>query len=207
MISIIFISVKTAKSKWKKLRDSHRDALKRKNATRSGQSGKQIREWKYEKVMEFLIPYMTNRNRTTNYTSQTNINEQETNSLENNVTDEFFETSSNHTRSTPEDRPSVQHSPSPTSSVSSSTCRNATRKSDEISNLLIQHHANRERIRQEKLEIQSLIEKNNTLDEMDTFFLSISKSVKKLSHYMQLQAKRKIFNVLLELEELELQNT
>lgn len=137
MISIIFISVKTAKSTWKKLRDSHRDALKRKNATRSGQSGKQIREWKYEKVMEFLIPYMTNRNRTTNYTSQTNINEEETNSLESNVTDEFFDTSSNHTRSTPEDRPSVQHSPSPTSSVSASTCRNATRKSDEINKIKI----------------------------------------------------------------------
>lgn len=78
------VSVQTAKAKWKRLRDNHRDALKRKNATRSGQATKQTREWKYEKIMEFLLPYMTNRERSTNFNSpiiQSNENENSCSSL------------------------------------------------------------------------------------------------------------------------------
>ncbi|CAG4957128.1 unnamed protein product [Parnassius apollo] len=51
--------VKTAKSRRKQLRDNHRDALKRQNATRSGQARKQRKEWKYQKAMSFLLPYMS----------------------------------------------------------------------------------------------------------------------------------------------------
>ncbi|XP_028025952.1 uncharacterized protein LOC114239769 isoform X2 [Bombyx mandarina] len=64
--------VKTAKSRWKQLRDNHRDALKRQNATRSGQARKQRKEWKYQKAMSFLLPYMCNRDGSSNFVTLDN---------------------------------------------------------------------------------------------------------------------------------------
>lgn len=61
------ISVKEVKQKWKKLRDSYRDALKRASETASrgvsegGGSGKRAYPWKYMSRMQFLQPYMGNR--------------------------------------------------------------------------------------------------------------------------------------------------
>lgn len=36
------------------------------NTTRSGQAATNINTWKYAELMEFLLPYMKNRNRSTN---------------------------------------------------------------------------------------------------------------------------------------------
>lgn len=140
---------------------------------------------------------MTNRERSTNYHPQTNEIGQETNSLQSNEDSEISNETEVHSPSPP---------PSQTSSILSAASRRTKRKSEEISDLLIQHQANRERLRKEREEIKSLLEKNNSFDEMDTFFLSMSKSLKKLSPYVQLQTKRKIFNAILEAEELEIRN-
>lgn len=64
-----FVSVKEAKAEWKKLRDNHRDSLKRMKTTRSGQAATNSNTWKYAEVMEFLLPYMKNRSRSTNFNS------------------------------------------------------------------------------------------------------------------------------------------
>ncbi|CAG9792725.1 unnamed protein product [Diatraea saccharalis] len=61
--------VTTAKCRWKQLRDNHRDALKRQNATRSGQARRQRKEWKYQNAMSFLLPYTCNRDRASNFES------------------------------------------------------------------------------------------------------------------------------------------
>ncbi|XP_049861974.1 uncharacterized protein LOC126355653 [Schistocerca gregaria] len=42
------------KTDWRKLRDSHRNALKRRE-TKSGQAAANSKKWKYEKEMEFLL--------------------------------------------------------------------------------------------------------------------------------------------------------
>ncbi|CAH0400699.1 unnamed protein product [Chilo suppressalis] len=57
-------SVKEVKLKWKKLRDSYRDALKRQSemlAKEPGNSSKKVYPWKYMGLMQFLQPYMSNR--------------------------------------------------------------------------------------------------------------------------------------------------
>ncbi|GBP59231.1 hypothetical protein EVAR_97733_1 [Eumeta japonica] len=49
-----FASVTEAKAQWKKLRDIHRDSLKRRRF-------KHMEPWKYSQQMAFLIPHMMNR--------------------------------------------------------------------------------------------------------------------------------------------------
>ncbi|CAG9771539.1 unnamed protein product [Ceutorhynchus assimilis] len=53
-----------AKTLWLKLLNCHRDALRRqKKFLRSGASAVAIKQWKYQKQMQFLVPYMPNRPR------------------------------------------------------------------------------------------------------------------------------------------------
>ncbi|XP_026741635.1 nucleolar protein dao-5-like [Trichoplusia ni] len=57
-------SVKEVKLKWKKLRDSYRDALKRQSemlAKDPANPAKKSYPWKYMGLMQFLQPYMSNR--------------------------------------------------------------------------------------------------------------------------------------------------
>lgn len=60
-IIITFVSVQTAKTEWKKLRDNHRDALKRAKLGKNKLLPAQITTWKYAKVMQFLEPHMKYR--------------------------------------------------------------------------------------------------------------------------------------------------
>ncbi|CAH2003198.1 unnamed protein product [Acanthoscelides obtectus] len=57
------------KELWRKLRDCHRDALRRQRKSKSGDKAKNIKLWTYQKQMEFLIPYMANRSTTGNIES------------------------------------------------------------------------------------------------------------------------------------------
>ncbi|XP_075973142.1 uncharacterized protein LOC142974597 isoform X2 [Anticarsia gemmatalis] len=47
-----------AKANWKKLRDSHREALRRRNPE-NGPSAQTLGKWKYEDEMKFLVPQNT----------------------------------------------------------------------------------------------------------------------------------------------------
>ncbi|KAG8228679.1 hypothetical protein J437_LFUL008667 [Ladona fulva] len=49
------------KCEWKKLRDCHRNALKWRNSSTSGQDGVCKRPWKYEEEMTFLLDFMANK--------------------------------------------------------------------------------------------------------------------------------------------------
>ncbi|XP_045101898.1 uncharacterized protein LOC123498650 isoform X2 [Portunus trituberculatus] len=51
---------KYIKHEWKKLQDCFRQALGRRK-TSSGQAAKKIKPWRYEHQMEFLIPFMNQR--------------------------------------------------------------------------------------------------------------------------------------------------
>lgn len=54
-------SVQVAKIEWKKLRDNHRDALKRAKLGKNKLLPAQITTWKYAKAMQFLEPHMKYR--------------------------------------------------------------------------------------------------------------------------------------------------
>ncbi|KAJ0172685.1 hypothetical protein K1T71_011824 [Dendrolimus kikuchii] len=76
--------------------------------------------------------------------------------------------------------------------------------------LLQLNQENRERLQREREELKTMIlPKNNeeSLDDMDHFFLSMARNLKKRSPFLLLQAKRKIINIVLEAEDFEIQNT
>ncbi|KAG8304173.1 hypothetical protein J6590_100662 [Homalodisca vitripennis] len=73
MSSVGCDSGEDAKSAWKKLRNNHRDALRRhKHMNKSGAAATDIKPWKFEAQMELLLQYMVNENRGTNFTSDDN---------------------------------------------------------------------------------------------------------------------------------------
>lgn len=53
-------SVENLRGEWKKLQDSHRQAMLRRK-TRSGQGAKNMKPWKYEALMSFLLSDLTAR--------------------------------------------------------------------------------------------------------------------------------------------------
>ncbi|KAG5868647.1 hypothetical protein JTB14_036632 [Gonioctena quinquepunctata] len=56
-----------AKSIWLKLRNNHREALRRQKIyLKSGAAATPSRQWKYQKQIDFLLPYMVNRARESN---------------------------------------------------------------------------------------------------------------------------------------------
>lgn len=62
-IHYFFITVNTVKSDWKKIRDCHRDAIKRRRLLRNERDPQSVKKWKFEDQMEFLLKFMTNRKR------------------------------------------------------------------------------------------------------------------------------------------------
>ncbi|RZF41133.1 hypothetical protein LSTR_LSTR010785 [Laodelphax striatellus] len=58
---------------WQKLRESHREAIRRQSLQKkSGQGALKNKPWTYQKQMEFLLPFMRNRKTTSNVQSEAN---------------------------------------------------------------------------------------------------------------------------------------
>lgn len=55
------IIAEKCKSEWTKLRNCFLNAIRRRRSKTSGQSAKYIQPWKYSQQMEFLLPYLENR--------------------------------------------------------------------------------------------------------------------------------------------------
>lgn len=199
MICLLIVSVTTAKCRWKQLRDNHRDALKRQNATRSGQARKQRKEWKYQNAMSFLIPYMCNRDRASNFESLEDSSNDNSNQPN---TDDNSQESNGNLPSTANNLASDNSTPSgPIPSTSKK------RKNDEILDILRKNQENRELLRQERMEIKNMMVARDKHDEIDSFFLNLAASTKKLPYYLQLQIKRNCFNAVMTAEETNLQQS
>lgn len=56
-----YFSVKIARTEWRKLRDNHREALKRAKLGQNKLLPAQVTTWKYAKAMQFLEPHMKYR--------------------------------------------------------------------------------------------------------------------------------------------------
>ncbi|XP_035430417.2 uncharacterized protein LOC118262877 [Spodoptera frugiperda] len=54
-------NIKTARTEWRKLRDNHREALKRAKLGQNKLLPAQVTTWKYAKAMQFLEPHMKYR--------------------------------------------------------------------------------------------------------------------------------------------------
>lgn len=60
----IFVPVRSAKTEWKKLRDNHRDSLKRQKFKSTPNT------WRYASIMEFLVPHMKSREKSFSATEE-----------------------------------------------------------------------------------------------------------------------------------------
>ncbi|XP_048484041.1 uncharacterized protein LOC125490065 [Plutella xylostella] len=187
--------VQTAKAKWKKMRDNHRDAIKRQNSTRSGQAAKQITKWKYQKIMEFLLPFMQNRKRTSNFRDDSESYDDDTqmsatlNTTLNTAGDQM---SNDSELIQLEDLLSNDHTQSTQSSGFSSKSKN--RKLGDGSELLSQFQSNNEQRTKERAELKEIL---TASDDFDHFFLAI----------LQLKVKRTAMTALMEAEEINEENS
>jgi len=67
LVNLNYVTGELAKDTWTKLRCRHGDAPRRqKKSFKSGAAADTIRQWKFQKQMSFLLPYMTNRKREAN---------------------------------------------------------------------------------------------------------------------------------------------
>lgn len=187
-LCLLIVSVKTAKSRWKQLRDNHRDALKRQNATRSGQARKQRKEWKYQKAMSFLLPYMSNRDRSTNFAPLDDSVSETSNPP--NIIEESSQESCNFLPSDSNSFPSV-NDPSDSTTSGPLPSSSKKRKNDEILDLLKNNQKRRELLERERIEVKKMMSASEKYDEIDLFFLNLAASTKKLPYYLQLQIKKK----------------
>ncbi|XP_063530921.1 uncharacterized protein LOC134755455 [Cydia strobilella] len=198
---IKFKDVQSAKSRWKQLRDSHRDALKRQKTKKSGQSPRKIREWKYQKIMEYLLPYMSNRERdssleNTILSQKTDDSSSQTSNKSNDDLSLRSEIASQNSNKSNDDL-SLRTKIASTSDVSSSSKK---KKEDDLSCILNRHLENQENFRKERQELKEFL-KPTDHDDIDLFFLSMAKTYKKLPDYLQVPLKRKLFNIISETEE------
>ncbi|XP_028175114.1 uncharacterized protein LOC114363555 [Ostrinia furnacalis] len=75
--------VKAARAAWRKLRDNHREALKRAKLGQNKLLPAQITTWKYAKAMQFLEPYM--KYRITETIEADGLDEKDVNTLDSDV--------------------------------------------------------------------------------------------------------------------------
>lgn len=209
-VYLLFVTAKVAKNTWKKLRDNHREALKRQKDGKSGQAAKNTRIWKYQKVMEFLVPYMQNRNTTGNYSQDDSQVSQESNPTQVSELDEdnFEVVNESAHGSVNENSQSSNTTAASSETTSQNTSTPLTRKrvhsvQHEILNFVKIQQTDREKRKTERDLRNQVLDK---MDDMDHFFLSVCESTKKLPKPAQLRLKRKIFNLVTEEEELQIYN-
>ncbi|VEN62489.1 unnamed protein product [Callosobruchus maculatus] len=189
---IKFGDVQSAKSRWKQLRDCHRDALKRQKSKKSGQPTAKIHEWKYQRLMEYLLPYMSNRDRESNFRESPSS-----------ITPTQDDSSQSSLNKNNDSLNSVRVEIGSSSGMSANSRIPSSlkkKKGDELSNLLTRHMESQEIYRRERKELKELL-KQTEHDDIDLFFLSMAKTYKKLPHYVQVPVKRKIFNIISDAEE------
>lgn len=184
----ISLSVRTAKAEWKKLRDSHRDSLKRANAI--GPCGAQqvdfpkINKWKYAEHMEFLVPYMKTRRRGRNLAGLID----ETEDLSRSPSDSFLVV------------PSTSNDDNITFSPELNTQNNVDMTQE------IEHKYRKRKMDDDFGEIMIDMEDRSRYTgqsnhPLDSFFESMCETTKQFPTWLQYSVKRKIFNVISEAED------
>ncbi|XP_045500725.1 breakpoint cluster region protein-like [Colias croceus] len=166
-------SVKEVKLKWKKLRDSYRDALKRQNdmlAKDPHNATKKNYAWKYMGPMQFLQPHMNARKKA--------ADPQPPAPAANGVSH-----SSDESESEPGSEPKRKRAPSPAARQPAYPCARSKRPADPP--------APYERKR----------DAPGLPDPLDIFFNSMCQSTKRFPYPTQIKIKKALFNAVIEAEE------
>ncbi|KAG8240440.1 hypothetical protein J437_LFUL003154 [Ladona fulva] len=184
-----------AKDQWRKLRDCHRDALRRQK--RKGLVGIVTKSWMYQKQMEFLLPYMFNKNTSAimndtieEINSESQCQEEASSDAQNDdiqLQIQDSETESDISFFNKDREHQISKSP-----------QSKTKKTDIASLLQLtyeKHNRNskeREVIRKQIIE-EKRREEMRKNDALYQFFMSMYNSTRAMPKYVQVQVKRKIF--------------
>lgn len=195
-----------AKSAWAKLRNNHRDALRRQQrTTKSGAAATDIKRWKFQSQMEFLLCYMNNEKRDTNFKVDDDVSEPplEERSLE-------FET----------ERP-TDHDGEITTCEDSSAPRTDVIEENDPARLLVRKNpvelpTPRPKKKVKKIDVDKLIketveqreqrskerreEREALKDDLRLFFMAMYEQTKKMPAASQHIVKKNIFNAVSEEE-------
>lgn len=177
-----------AKSQWKKLRDSHREAMRRRK-TSTGQATQNLKPWKYETLMEFLLSQTENSETSFNYSiylEETSYNTQK-------ISDQ------NTNNYVIESHPPPSESPLSTLSTIKSE-KNSNQL--DISEIVQRREKNREQRRTEREELRrDIIDSNRPQDALSALFASLCQKTRDLPKYLQLRVEREIFETINRAEE------
>ncbi|XP_038217075.1 uncharacterized protein LOC119835993 [Zerene cesonia] len=188
-------SAAACKQRWQCLRDAYRRALNKRKG-KSGQAVKNIKQWKYENEMAFVSPFILERKTqdTFDITSDDKLSDNVDKGLTSN---EAMDSNRLLLKLDEVDTPSVIDDASMTASKYV--------PQDILSKCIKKPRAIKRRSLREPSAIllaKLFRSKLNTRrhDHLDSFFLSISDTVKKFSPYLQAVAKNKIFSLVSEIE-------
>lgn len=147
--------------------------------------------------MEFLLPYMANRDRTSNYGD-------ETSTADDMNYDDSPQSSvlSNKSLEQNQFNNLLDYEHEETANLMESIPSSSKKKRSDLSELLQLHRENQKIHRQERMELKEMLSSSrDDYDEIEHFFLSLAKTTKKLPGYLQAKIKRSCFNIVAEAEE------
>jgi len=199
---MFFFVAQECKKAWANLRDAYRRAIK-KSATVSGQKAKIFKKWKYESEMEFLKPYMKERETVSSVDTKSDVeesssdSENEINKSSNITVDSINSPEENITNSTPSELSPKFSKPQPKKIM---TPKKRKKNEGHASSESASSHLMRYIIEKEKKEEIKANTEKNEIDVIDQFFQNMGSTVKQFSPYHQHLAKTRVFSVISELE-------
>ncbi|XP_050519262.1 uncharacterized protein LOC126893284 [Diabrotica virgifera virgifera] len=212
-----------AKTLWLKLRNCHRDALRRqKKCLKSGAAAVVIKKWKFQKQMNFLIPYMSNRSREGNLQEDSEDEDlQQEDSIVDPDSEIFDEVASDIRHDTEEiesvkndivDEPSTsgiviqknnekgnaKRKATADQSITTKPAKNNKPKNDDIQEVIKQSIIQRQK-RAEERAVERAVQKPLD-DDLYHFYMSMYKITKKMSPKFQHRARNDVFQAISQLE-------
>ncbi|XP_069363105.1 uncharacterized protein [Maniola hyperantus] len=179
-----------AKAKWKNLRDTHREALKKINKHKSERSRKKIKSWKYLRHMEFLVPHMSQRDANVSPPPDMSLNSEDTGGWDhsNIICHTNMDTSYNmaDTYTLP-----VAHRKQIKDEI-------VTDDREGLCTLLKEIEDNREKLLAQREELRKELLAG---DPLKAFFDSMYKSTKQMPEYYQRSIKKELFQLVMEAED------
>ncbi|KAL1509994.1 hypothetical protein ABEB36_004654 [Hypothenemus hampei] len=201
------LTVALVKSTWEKLRNSYNSAMRRRKV-KSGQAASKIVPWKFEQEMSFLKPFSEMRETHTNL-----INDTPTLEDDENIEYSSNENLHNNAENVIEKRESSISNKSAASPLSDATNEVVhseraviprSKKKLTPAEEMVQIMKNNAELRAKCARPTS--ENGNNLDETDMFYLSMSKTVKRLPQIEQAKIRMKLCQLIYEAEIKEIEH-
>lgn len=194
LIPIFFSSTtQTCRDRWRRIRDNYRRAKKLRK-TKSGQAATNMKKPKYEDLLSFLIPYISNEDETLSNFPPNNVSQDSSNE-DNSLLDDIHSrdssgSSAGTSQSTIRNRPGSSKDSSPRPYKRNSRSIDIPPQLSPTNSLL-----------QEYLEKKYRAQKNKS-DKIVEFFKNMGETVSNFPEDVQISVKREVFKIVTDAEEL-----